>query len=136
MGSHYTFCLFLLSKSYSSTTGVKIHPCIIMGLCDNDSIQSTDCIIDYNCYNNTQCIMQSLLNQNTISKPGVLFLSVFLFSWHPAGQIQQSIIFIQTYNWFWWIRCTAWYIRELSAHNQWRIQLRSSVISWLTTKAL
>lgn len=62
MGSHYTFCLFLLSKSYNSTTGVKIHPCIIMGLCDNDSIQSTDCIIDYNCYNNTQCKLCSIMH--------------------------------------------------------------------------
>lgn len=61
--------------------------------CDNENIQSTDCIIDYNCNNNnnnnnTQYIMHSSLNQNTIPEPGLLFPSVFLFNWHPAGQIQ------------------------------------------------
>lgn len=76
-----------------------MYKCIHASQCDNENIQSSDCIIDYNCYNNTQCIMHSSINQNTIPEPGLLFLSVLLFNWHPAGQIQLVIHFHKDLQW-------------------------------------
>jgi len=94
------------------TVELQVYKCIHASQCDNENIQSTDCIIDYNCYNNPQCLMHSSINQNRIAEPGLLFLSVLLFNWHVKSR---SIIFMQTSNWFWWIYCAAWYKRALCA---------------------